>query len=178
MKTDQRNRVTDLYETKSLTRIERNAFGKWERVVIEMRYRRPVDDLSNGLRIANFIIDLFVLNAVAIVLAVFDDWSSVTLTELLLVSLFPAYYIISEYYFQQTIGKFFTQSIVINEYGDKPDFKTIVVRTFIRIVPFEPLSFLGEKRGWHDKWTNTYVITRGEKEHLDKLLADPENLVP
>lgn len=104
--------------------------------------------------------------------------SSVPFIELLFLSLFPTYYIVSEFYFQQTIGKFFTQSIVINEYGEKPDFKTIVVRTFIRMIPFEPLSFLGGKRGWHDKWTNTYVIKRSEKEQLDKLLADPENLVP
>jgi len=178
MITQERNKITDLYETKILTRTERNEFGKWEKVTKEMRYRRPVDDLSSGLRVANFVIDLFIFDAFAIVLSESEYLNSIPFFRLLLLSLFPGYYILSEFYFQRTIGKFFTQSIVINEYGDKPDFKTIVVRTFIRIIPFEPFSFLGNTRGWHDKWTNTFVVKRSEKELLDKLLADPENLNP
>lgn len=72
MTTSKRNKVTDLYETKALTRNERNEFGKWETVVKEMRYRRPVDDLSDELRAANLTIDIFIFNAMAAVLTVFD----------------------------------------------------------------------------------------------------------
>ena len=60
------------------------------------------------------------------------------------------YYTLFESLTQKTPGKFFTNTIVINEYGQKPDFSNILGRSIIRLIPFEALSFLTTGRGWHD----------------------------
>ncbi len=59
----------------------------------------------------------------------------------------------------KTIGKYITQTKVVNIDGSEPDLNTLIKRSFCRIVPFEQFSFLGDDpSGWHDKWTDTMVI--------------------
>ncbi len=70
------------------------------------------------------------------------------------------YYVLLEYFPNRTIGKLFTRSIVLTETGTKPSFKTCLLRTLIRFVPFEPFSILGsDSKMWHDKWTKTVVTS-------------------
>ncbi|MFT5822183.1 MAG: putative RDD family membrane protein YckC [Crocinitomix sp.] len=79
------------------------------------------------------------------------------------------YYPFFETVFGTTPGKILTGSIVRKEDGSRLKLMNAVNRTFIRMVPFEPLSFLGNSAGWHDKWTNTKVV-KGQfkaKENLD-----------
>ncbi|MGV6830147.1 MAG: RDD family protein [bacterium] len=69
------------------------------------------------------------------------------------------YYSIIEALTARSIGKFITQTKVINEEGEAPDFKDALLRSLCRLIPFEALSFLGsDGRGWHDSITNTYVV--------------------
>jgi len=69
------------------------------------------------------------------------------------------YYFIFEAIWQRTPGKFVTGTKVITCDGAKPKAGTIALRTLIRFVPFQALSFLGHKvYGWHDSWSGTYVI--------------------
>jgi len=69
------------------------------------------------------------------------------------------YYLVFEGVFGITIGKLITGTRIVNEKGLPPSFAQILGRTFLRIVPFEPFSFLGKTgRGWHDTVSNTYVI--------------------
>ncbi|WP_433815028.1 RDD family protein [Flavobacterium johnsoniae] len=76
------------------------------------------------------------------------------------------YYLIFENLFGRTVGKFLTGSIVVNEYGIKPNFTTVFTRTVCRLIPFDALSFLGESgRIWHDSISKTYVV---EKNDLEK----------
>ena len=56
-----------------------------------------------------------------------------------------------------TPAKILTGTRVTDEYGNKPKFGSVMIRTLSRLVPFEPFSFLGG-RGWHDGWSNTYVL--------------------
>ena len=61
----------------------------------------------------------------------------------------------------RTIGKFITGTRVVSEKGGKPSFKQILGRTFCRLIPFEALSFLGNKGfpiGWHDSIPGTRVV--------------------
>jgi len=70
------------------------------------------------------------------------------------------YYVLFEYFLNKTIGKFFTHSIVIAETGNKPSFKSCLLRTLIRSVPFEPFSILSfDSKMWHDKWSRTVVTS-------------------
>jgi uncharacterized RDD family membrane protein YckC len=70
-----------------------------------------------------------------------------------------AYFMILESLVSRTIGKALTKTIVVLENGEKPTPKDIAIRTISRFVPFDPFSFLGDpSRGWHDSWSNTYVV--------------------
>ncbi|MTH14973.1 RDD family protein [Flavobacterium sp. LC2016-01] len=69
------------------------------------------------------------------------------------------YYLITEGLFGRSLGKFITGTTVVNEYGEKTDFATILRRTLCRFIPFEIFSCLGT-RGWHDSMTDTYVVNK------------------
>lgn len=85
--------------------------------------------------------------------------------------LLPSYYTVMEYYFQQTPGKMLTGTVVINEYAEKPSFRICLLRTLCRMVPFEAFSCMETpSRGWHDKWTHTYVVPKKEVAKLKELL--------
>ena len=69
------------------------------------------------------------------------------------------YYFIFEGFFQMTPAKFITKSIVVNRDGSKPSFGKIGIRSILRLVPFEALSFFGKDSfGLHDSGSKTYVI--------------------
>lgn len=71
------------------------------------------------------------------------------------------YYNVTEIFLGRSIGKFITKTIIVLEDGTRPDYKTILMRTICRFIPFNPLSFLGTpSRGWHDKLSNTYVVKK------------------
>ena len=96
------------------------------------------------------------------------DWIGIYLLALLLgitnISTFYLivilYYTIFESIYSKTLAKFITRTKVITKNGEKPDAQTIFIRTLIRFVPFNALSFLfsAHPRGWHDKCSVTIVI--------------------
>jgi uncharacterized RDD family membrane protein YckC len=70
------------------------------------------------------------------------------------------YYTIFEASGGRTIGKYITKTKVVDEGGNLPDFRTILIRTCCRFIPFDPLSFLFEdSTGWHDKLSKTRVVS-------------------
>ena len=100
---------------------------------------------------------------------IFENPSIETLFKVLhYVILYPGYYLIFEYGLQSSPAKLMLGRVVVNEYGEKPTFKQILTRSYSRIVPFESLSCLGEL-GWHDKWSDTFVIRK--KDLLELQLA-------
>jgi uncharacterized RDD family membrane protein YckC len=68
------------------------------------------------------------------------------------------YYLFMESVFGRTVGKLITGTKVIDLEGKRPSFLTLLGRSLARIVPFEPFSFLGNDRGWHDRWSDTRVV--------------------
>lgn len=93
-------------------------------------------------------------------ISLFGGWGmseNIMLVLLMLVGRF-LYYPFFEAVFGTTPGKIITGSIVVKEDGSKVRLKDALGRTFSRIVPFEPFSFLGKSGGWHDKWTETKVV--------------------
>lgn len=68
-------------------------------------------------------------------------------------------YFILEATKQRTLGKYISKTMVVLENGEKPDIKTIALRTICRIIPFDAFSYLGSTtRGWHDSLSKTYVV--------------------
>jgi len=89
------------------------------------------------------------------------------------------YYVIFESIWSKTPAKFITKTKVITENGEKPDYKTILIRTLVRFVPLEAFTFLSPERprGWHDKWSKTIVIddtSISKKEIRPQELEFPE----
>lgn len=69
------------------------------------------------------------------------------------------YYLISESLFQKTIGKIITKTHVVDKTGNKPKFRLILMRSFLRIIPIDGLSYLfGSEQGFHDKLSFTRLI--------------------
>lgn len=127
---------------------------------------------SHGKRVANYIIDriywtvLFFLFGLAVgatgnydAIAWMEEINPV-LDFFLTAIVATLYYTLFEFFAGgKTIGKLITRTKVINDFGDTPDFGTILVRSISRFVPFEPFSFLGgQPTGWHNKWSKTMVV--------------------
>lgn len=70
-----------------------------------------------------------------------------------------AYYVLMEYHLKgKTIGKMLTKTRAVMANNEAMSLPTAVLRSFLRFVPFEPISFLISQRGWHDRWSKTKVI--------------------
>ncbi len=65
----------------------------------------------------------------------------------------------------RSFGKMITKTRVVNREGVVPEAPQMIKRSLIRLVPFEPLSALGELAPWHDRWSDTMVVD----ETLSKL---------
>ncbi|WP_404985004.1 RDD family protein [Chryseobacterium sp. M5] len=129
---------------------------------------------SQGLRFANYIIDLIAL----VIINFFLSLISIILYNITLNSFFYYFYnnssflwdymmgiiVATIYYFLwenfsngRTLGKLITNTKVLSIDGTKPSTTQILYRSLCRAVPFNALSFLGYN-GWHDSWTETRVI--------------------
>lgn len=126
---------------------------------------------SHSQRLVNYFVDGFIGAILFIIIlilnAIFGEgsisrWYS-SLNEIeryFYVSLFLSIYcFISEAVTARTIGKFISKTMVVDEYGEKPNMQSLITRSLSRIIPFEMFSFLTEYcRGWHDKISYTYVV--------------------
>jgi len=132
---------------------------------------------SQGQRFANFIIDyicqiilmmgitfVFVIIMVLLgnegIVARIESMNKIEEYGIgILISL--VYYNIFEIFTARTIGKFITNTVVVNEYGEKPTANEILIRSLCRLIPFDAFSFLGAPgKGWHDSISKTYVVKR------------------
>ncbi|MCB0628799.1 MAG: RDD family protein [Saprospiraceae bacterium] len=122
---------------------------------------------SKGKRFANFLIDYIPVGIFAMVIFIIFDLIGIMsldsdglLDRLVGMLLYAVAYILMEGGLKgKTIGKYITKTRTVMTDGSEPDFNTLVKRSFSRIVPFEPFSFLGSADdGWHDRWTDTIVI--------------------
>jgi hypothetical protein len=137
----------------------------------------PVHTVKPGIRFVHFLIDGFIIQAFIYAINIIP---SVEVAQFFGILLYPFYYIFCEYHYQFTPGKLISNTIVINENGERPELRTIILRTFARYVPFEPFSCLGDDSwGWHDRWTKTYVIDKKDISTLrEKKGLPPIELTP
>lgn len=75
--------------------------------------------------------------------------------------LYLLYYVPQEALGGVTLGKLITRTRVVREDGRPITLRDALVRTLVRLIPFEAFSFLSESRprGWHDSWAKTKVIS-------------------
>lgn len=142
---------------------------------------------GHGKRLANYIVDVIVFYILIILIGVVyglliafggingspEDFDTINpfLNLLITVSIKLSYYSIMEYKLGKTIGKLITGTLVVNQFGEQVTYKTALLRSLSRTVPFYQFSLLGSPcRGWHDSWTDTFVVDEKifneQKEHF------------
>lgn len=125
--------------------------------------------VSSTRRFLNFVIDLSCWLFFTFLLSLFLDLSTLYDRKLFGSSLvtagFFAYYTIMEFCFQRSLGKFVTRTMVVNLDGSKPGLGRIVLRNLCRCIPFDRISFLFTRRGFHDYFSKTKVIDQPVDNH-------------
>ena len=129
---------------------------------------------TRGIRLANHIIDhilsMFFCAVLALIIGFFstryfggsiDDIGDVSVQFFVFLFIFRMYYIFFEGIWQSTPGKWITGTKVVRKDGRKPHFGQILGRSLVRIIPFEPLSYLTNPHplGWHDRLSRTLVVS-------------------
>ena len=179
-------KITDLTEKRFRTTHNKDALGNRIRGREEYVAKRQVRTVKSGPRFGHFIVDLLCFEVFAYLINYLLELieyavgpnNPIGLTVGLIASLalllmFPVLYFFCELLWQKTPGKMLTKTIVINEYGNKPDISSLIFRSLIRIVPFEPFSCLGDySYGWHDRWSNTFVVSEEELKKLKQLQVE------
>lgn len=75
------------------------------------------------------------------------------------------FYSFCEIVWQRTPGKLVVRTYVVNEMGEKPVWYDVILRTLIRVIPFEWISMLFmPPRMWHDRFSKTVVAVVKKQE--------------
>jgi len=120
-------------------------------------------------RLVHLVVDTFVHYFITILLFILaiqffpsyaDDHDFIRFMAIFLFFVaFFGYYILMEFLFQKTVGKFLTKTKVVDKDGEKPAFSYIFIRTVLRLIPFDNVTFLmGTGGGFHDVYSKTMVI--------------------
>lgn len=157
------------YETEDIDTSQHKDKSQFEDIL-----KLSLNDVGKGIRLLNLILDtvifflffsvfFFILGMIAEMLGFYDlldflDEDSY-LWNIIGILMSFAYYAFFESLLSVTPGKLITKTIVVTDDGDKPAFKTILIRTLCRLVPFEAFTFLTSSRGFHDSQSKTRVIT-------------------
>lgn len=118
--------------------------------------RKSTIDTSKTKRFINHFIDrLISIFLVSFIIELIPEAGNL----IVIFSLLFLYYFCTEYFFNKTIAKFLTKTKIVNNKGEKPTIKELIIRNLSRFIPFEVFSFLGSNsKGWHDAFSNTTVI--------------------
>jgi len=187
MHPEPRLKITEIPQDRFRTRYIKNGDGKRIRKTIPYIGVRDVLLISPPKRLLHFAIDYVLLLLAFMGFIVLTQYQTTSNFSIVLngnpITIFPyheiglllymIYYFVCEGFLQRTVGKVFTKSVVINEYGKDITPLEALMRTFIRLLPFEALSCIGDL-GWHDKWSKTYVVSTEERAALRKAISECE----
>lgn len=112
------------------------------------------------LRLVNFLLDTAIYFAFMIVfLLVFNKSIEQDKIKWISILIYFLYYFLFEYLSGQTLGKIITRSKVISLPVNKDYyFIRITLRTLMRFIPLDMLSYLFSYRGLHDWISKTTII--------------------
>lgn len=168
------DRVAD-FET-SCINYEEDSVLMEKQLLIEKDKFVQMDVASHGKRFANRLIDYIAYLVFTFIFAFFLGIILAILAPsffnrmqndnpvfnfLIAIVAFILYYTLSEFIAGRTVGKLITGTKVVDENGNKPSFRTALIRTLCRLIPFEAFSFFGDEPiGWHDTFSKTRVINK------------------
>lgn len=119
---------------------------------------KKVDSLTRCL---HFIIDTIIWLIIVAILTLplkYDNGIQTLLAYLILIGSFIGYYYIMETKYQKTIAKFITKTKVVINNGNRPTNGDVLRRTLCRLIPFDWISYLFTKNGFHDRLSDTTLI--------------------
>ncbi len=109
---------------------------------------------SKKLRFFNSLVDYGIVYLIGQFIMLNQQISVIWLGPIIFV-----YCFLFESIFGVTLGKIVTNTRVTDVFGNKPTIFSVFIRSLVRLIPFEALSFLSSTgRGWHDYFSGTYVI--------------------
>lgn len=115
--------------------------------------------ITSSIRLLNFFIDsLFFLVIVTITTLLIKPYARREDLYPVFISIYYLYYLVSEFFFGQTIGKYLTRTKVVDSNDGPPSFWKVLGRTLLRMVPFDFISYLVYSQGIHDKFSKTKLI--------------------
>ena len=135
---------------------------------VKARYRRMI----------NFVIDIILISLVIYeVYNLCDYYNFYPIYEVtpivVMVVFFMLYYLLFETLFYRTPAKFLTGTKVMSKHGFKPDLTMILLRTLLRLNPFDWITFLNIRHmGWHDKYSDTTVVETFRPLTSDQVIDD------
>jgi uncharacterized RDD family membrane protein YckC len=174
-----KKKITDLTEERTYYKRGTDIAGNRTKEPYQARVKRPVQTVTGWPRFGHYLVDLIIIYGINFVIGLFMGLLAPELVfsmpdivwNLISMLIVAMYYFAVESTMGTSIGKLVTNSVVIDEYGDKPNSSALLGRSFSRIIPFEAFSCLAE-RGWHDKFSNTFVVTKAEHVHLQRQLSE------
>lgn len=132
---------------------QRDGFSVIEPVKSDKRLLNHILDLFGVLTFSLFI--WFFLDAIGKSQIIYDMDQ-----DILFIGATFSYYVFFESIWKKTPGKWITKTKVVMRDGSEPSVGNIAIRSFARLIPFEALSFFGERPiGWHDKLSETLVVS-------------------
>jgi uncharacterized RDD family membrane protein YckC len=122
--------------------------------------------VSSVIRFINFLIDLLVYSLIAFVLTYFLNVhinKHTLIGSFIFITTYILYYTIFEMKYQKTLGKMLTNTKVVTLNEEVPSFTDIIIRSILRVFPFDHFSFLLMRNGLHDRLSNTKVVKANKK---------------
>lgn len=118
-------------------------------------------EANKGTRIINYLIDLILITMLyVIVFIILNSKNEIGIFYIV----YLLYYFLFEHFKGQTIGKMITNTIVVDKHDLKPSLKRILLRTILRLNPFDGFSYLtGLNRGGHDLMSKTKLVILKKK---------------
>lgn len=122
--------------------------------------------VSSGIRFLNFLIDLLVCAFIIFILTYSLNIlvnKHMLVGSFIVIATYILYYVIFEIRFQRTLGKMLTKTKVVTINEEVPSSTDIIIRSVVRIFPFDSFTFLLMRNGLHDRLSNTKVIKANKK---------------
>lgn len=116
--------------------------------------------LPKKIRLVNFIIDSS-LCMVLLMLTVYATGDRIAKEDIKWIAalVYTAYYFLLEYFTGKTIGKMVTRSKVIAVKNTPQNHCVLIaIRTLLRLLPVDILSYLFTARGLHDRFSLTETV--------------------
>lgn len=116
--------------------------------------------VSQTLRLLNFLLDSGIyFTFILVFFLIFKDLINKDDVKWISISIYFLYYFIFEFTNGLTLGKMITRTKIISLTENKDtSFIQIFVRTLIRFIPIDIISYLFFKRGLHDWISKTAIV--------------------